>query len=193
MASKVDLRLEIEALCKSRGVSVPEGLDRMNFAALSAALAGLQSEDGKPSEAAAAPGLSKAEVPVAAAEAAAPEPATATAARAAPEAAPAGADLVDTTPGGGELTQRPLLLEVVSPSPVLVPVPAPPAKTPVVTKTYRIWQVAQGQSVTTVRGQVDGGTGARVGAFGEVKAKDFLRGQVDIDLLVQRGVLVPKS
>jgi len=182
MASKVELRQEIETLCAERGVSIPEGIDRMNFAALTAALAGLQQDagGGAPPEVPAAgappPGLSKVEVE-------APPPVVATPA----------ANVVET-PLPWEPPPAPEAVKPAEPPPVPTPAapPAPPSAAPPAapaagepaTGPMRYF-VARGQCLQNTRK-------GKIGAFSQVKAKDLPGGEADLEELFRHGMLTRK-
>lgn len=186
MTSKVEVRQAIEALCAKHGVSVPDGLAAMKFEPLQVELQRLRLEL-EPGEGGQPPGLTKVTPPPADSGGAQPP-----AGDPPPPDDPAGL----AGAAGGSATG-----DGAPPSSVPPAAPAAPAlPPPAATGTVRIWRVAQGKSVTTKKGQVDGpplptrgqeDRPRRIGAYGEVKLKDLGDDQQLLDSLVEQGVLVP--
>lgn len=172
MASKLELRQEIEALCQKRGVSVPEGLQGMNFVTLQGELQRLQAGLSAPHEPALAdpPGLTKV----------------------VPAADPPPPALIET-PLGDAQPQEPPPDTNLSP-PELPPAPLAPAPSESTggggggesqpTGPFRYF-VAHGKMLSnTLRG--------KIGAFQPVKAKDLPGGEGSLEELFAQGILTRK-
>ncbi|HKY40792.1 MAG TPA: hypothetical protein VJN18_32880 [Polyangiaceae bacterium] len=167
MASKLELRQEIEALCEKHGVSVPEGLQGMNFVTLQgelqrleAQLAPLLPDGGEP------PGLSKIAQPL--------------------ESGQPG-DEGSATSGDGPPPADP------PPRPALPPPAATgsggaPRPAPAVRPVRYV--VAQGKMIqNTKKGRIGS---EKIGAFKPVEAKDLEGGEAELKQLLDLGIVVTK-
>jgi hypothetical protein len=173
--SKIELRQEIETLCAERGVSVPDGLQGMNFVTLQATLEQLKAGGGSPPAPAATPpeggqppGLTKVEAPPALDGDVSTEPGGAPPPEVPPEVPPDAPPAPDAGAADGSPPPGP------PPSP-----PAPPTSGP-----WRYF-VAQGRMLSnTLKG--------KIGAFDLVKAKDLPGGEEALEALFEQGLLTRK-
>lgn len=172
MASKLELRQEIEALCEKHGVSVPEGLQGMNFVTLQGELQRLTAQLAPPlPDGNEPPGLSKIVPP--------------------PEFGQPG-DVGSATPGDGPPAAAPPPPAPPPPSGsggsggAAPPAPPPPAKVqPPATGVPKRYFVAQGKMIANTKK-------GRIGAFAQVKAKDLVGGEAELKHLHELGMLVTK-
>jgi hypothetical protein len=177
MASKKELRSEIEALCTARGASFPEGIEAMNHAELTAAFDALRLQGTSPAPLfgdGPAPGLMKVEPT--------PPVVTPEAALAQPAALPP--SLIETP-----LDVAPVLPveppPAVTPPDQAAPPPSGSAPAPDSPEGPKSYFVAQGRMLY-------GTKKGKIGAFQQVKAKDLLGGEDELKALHQQGSLFTK-